>query len=117
MSKESNARQWIESKMFRLTKGYRLRIANEGRPIKQVVIRYEDLFFTIDLDSETGDPTGGFGWSRQGGMTPLVPIREYYTATRNEAKQKWSRERRQKHSQRMELHHAKLRAERLEDFS
>lgn len=76
-------RNWIESKWFSLQTGARVEIANDGKPIEQVVIRYKDFFFEIDFDVESGEPTGGFGWTHGSPITN-VPIREFYTAVRNE---------------------------------
>lgn len=55
---------------------------NDGKPIDQVVIRHKDLFFIIDIDTASGEPTGGFGWSQGEAMTH-VPVREQYTAVLN----------------------------------
>lgn len=74
-------KNWIERKLFWLKTGVQMEVANNGKPIDQVVIRYKDYFFMIDLDAESGEPTGGFGWSEGTPMTP-VPIREHYTAVR-----------------------------------
>lgn len=57
--------------------------ANDGKPIEELVIRHKNLFFMIDIDAESGEPTGDFGWSKDTPMTH-VPIREHYTTMRNE---------------------------------
>ena len=73
---------WIECKLFWLKHGVKLEIANDGKPTEQVVIRYKDFFFEIDFDAESGEPTGGFGWTHGSPITH-VPIREFYTAKRS----------------------------------
>ena len=55
--------------------------ANDGKPIDQVVIRHKNYFFMIDIDAESGEPTGEFGWSEGTPMTH-VPIREHYQTVR-----------------------------------
>jgi hypothetical protein len=80
MSKVSN---WFESKLFWLKTGSKLEIANDGKPVEEVVIRYKDYFFMVDIDAESGEPTGGFGWNKGNPITP-VPVREFYTAVREE---------------------------------
>lgn len=76
-------KNWLESKMFWLKTGHKLVIANDGKPVEEIVIRYKDLFFMIMLDAESGEPTGGFGWS-QGDAITHTPAREFYTAKREE---------------------------------
>lgn len=55
-------------------------LANNGKPIDVVTIRYKDLYFFVDIDVESGEPTGGFGWSHDPTMNPTVPIREVWEA-------------------------------------
>lgn len=74
-------KQLMESKLFWLRTGHVLRVANDGNPVDQVVIKYQDIYFEIMIDCESGDPTGDFGWSRDP-MMSHVPIREHYVATR-----------------------------------
>lgn len=75
----SKLKRWLEEKSFWLRIGTRLEIANDGKPIEQVIIRYKDFFFMVDIDVESGQPTGGFGWSEGTPMTH-VPVRDHYTA-------------------------------------
>jgi len=58
-------------------------LANGGKPVEQVVIRYKDFFLEIEFDVESGEPTGGFGWTEGSPMTH-VPIKDFYTAKRND---------------------------------
>lgn len=58
--------------------------ANDGKPIEEVVIRYKDFYFMIDLDVESGKPTGEFGWSEGTPMSP-TPVRDIYIARRQYA--------------------------------
>lgn len=74
----------FERLWFRAKTGHDIKIANGGKPVEEVVIRYKDIYFTIDFDSETGEPTGDFGWSRDSGMTH-IPVREFYTASREQS--------------------------------
>lgn len=76
-------KDWLGRKLFWLRTGIRVEVANNGKPVEQVVIRYKNYFFMVDIDEESGEPTGGFGWSEGTPMTH-VPIREHYTATREE---------------------------------
>lgn len=78
-------KNWLDKTLFWLKTGHRLQIANDGKPIEQLVIRYKDLFFMIDLDAETLEPTGSFGWSQGTPMTH-IPIREHYVASRPQAR-------------------------------
>jgi hypothetical protein len=75
-------KRWLEFKLFHLKTGIRIEIANDGKPIDELVIRHGDYFFMIALDAETGEPTGNFGWSHGSAMTH-IPIREFYTARRD----------------------------------
>ena len=75
--------RWINDKAFELRTGIKTEVANDGKPVEEVVIRYKDFYFTILLDAESGEPTGNFGWSEGNPMTH-VPIREFYTAVRKE---------------------------------
>jgi hypothetical protein len=76
-------KDWLHNKLFWLKTGTKIEVANEGKPIEQVVIRYKDFYFMIDIDVESGEPTGDFGWSEGQAMTP-VPVREFYIAVRKE---------------------------------
>jgi len=78
-------RNWFASKWYWLKTGDELKIANGGKPIEEIVIRYKNFYFMIDMDVETGDPTGDFCWSQGTAMTRM-PIREFYTATRKDHK-------------------------------
>ena len=60
-------------------------LANDGKSIDQIVVRYKSFFFMIDIDAESGEPTGNFGWSEGEPITP-TPIKEFYTATREDIK-------------------------------
>lgn len=73
-----NIKTWVESKLISARVGVTVKIANNGKPIDELVIRYKDYFLMIDLDAETGEPTGNFGWSD----TPMThtPIRDFWTA-------------------------------------
>ena len=77
--------EWIKSRLFWLRTGIDVKVANEGNPIDQVVIRYKNFFFMIDIDVESGEPTGDFGWSEGTPMTP-VPIREHYKAVKGSSR-------------------------------
>jgi hypothetical protein len=74
-------RNWIDEKITSLRVGVPVRIANEGKPIDIITIRYKDFYFFIDIDSEYGEPTGGFGWSEDPTMNPTVPIRDMWVAS------------------------------------
>lgn len=80
MTKLSN---WLEENLFFLKTGSRLKIANDGKPVDEVIIRYKDYYFSIMTDCETGDPTGYFGWTH-GSPVTHVPIRDFYTAKRED---------------------------------
>lgn len=73
-------RNWIEEKLESLKADTQVKIANDGNPIEEITIRYKDVYFFIDIDSETEKPTGIFGWSTDPLMNPTVPIREIWTA-------------------------------------
>jgi hypothetical protein len=66
--------------MSKVIKGDKMKLTNlkDGKAIESVVIRYKDLYFDIDLDAETKEPTGGFGWSHDPTMNPTVPIRDIW---------------------------------------
>ncbi len=70
----------LERLWFRATTGADIRVANHGKPIDQITIRYKDFYFFVDIDDETQEPTGGFGWSKDPTMNPSVPIRKIWTA-------------------------------------
>lgn len=71
---------WIEERVASLKAGVPVRIANDGKPIDVLVIRHKDIYFYIDIDVESGEPTGGFGWSTDPTMSP-TPIRDILIAT------------------------------------
>lgn len=81
MSKVKNR---ITELLFRVQTGKRLHIANDGKSVNPIVIRYKDYFFEIMLDSETGEPTGDFSWSGDSGMFH-TPVREHLVAKEQEA--------------------------------
>lgn len=60
--------------------GAPVRTANNGKPIDEITIRYKDFYFFIDIDIESGEPTGDFGWSHDPTMNPTVPIRDILIA-------------------------------------
>lgn len=74
-------RNWFTEKMFWLRTGTLIHIANDGKPIEQITIRYKDLYFFIDLDEESGEPTGDFGWATDPTMNPTVLIRDIWVAS------------------------------------
>lgn len=75
----------LEEYAFWLKTGAKIKIANNGKPTSQKVIRLDGYFFEIDFDVETGEPTGDFGWT-YGSPITHVPIREFYTAKLAEEK-------------------------------
>lgn len=75
-------KDWFERKMFWLKTGTRMELANGGKPIDELVIRYKDIFFNIDIDYESGLPTGEFSWT-QGTPITHTPIRDFYTAVKD----------------------------------
>lgn len=79
-------KNWIENKWLSLRVGTPVVIANDGKPIDEITIRYKDYYFFIDLDAETGEPTGGFGWSEDPSMNPTVLVRDILVATPEEGK-------------------------------
>lgn len=58
--------------------------ANDGKPIEQITIKYKQYYFFIDLDGETGEPTGGFGWSNDPSMNPTVEVRDILIAEKKD---------------------------------
>lgn len=76
-------KDWFSRKAFELKTGIPINLANDGKPIEQVVIGWNDFYFSIDIDHESGEPTGGFGWSRDPTVFQ-VPLREQYKAVRKE---------------------------------
>lgn len=78
-----NLRNKLEELIASFRAGTNVKIANNGRPTNQVVIRHGEFFLMVDFDVETGEPTGDFGWSR----SPMthVPVREFFR-TRRETK-------------------------------
>lgn len=70
----------LENWFLSLKVGAKVEIANNGKPIEQITIRYQNLYFFIDIDAESKEPTGGFGWSDDPTMNPTVPIRDIWTA-------------------------------------
>jgi hypothetical protein len=75
-----SVKNWIEEKIYLLKVGAKVEIANDGKPIDQVTIRYKNLYFFVDIDSESGEPTGDFSWSDDPTMNPTVSIRNIWTA-------------------------------------
>lgn len=71
----------LERLWFKARTGMDVRIANHGKPIEQVTIRYKDLYFFVDIDEETQEPTGDFGWSHDPTMNPTVAVRDIWVAT------------------------------------
>ena len=78
MSKLTN---WVEEKIFKLRTGIDMEIANDGNPVDEVVIVYNGYYLSVWFDQESGEPTGDFGWSRDGAMFP-VPIRDHLVAVK-----------------------------------
>ena len=81
-------KNWVDEKIASLRVGVPVRIANGGKPIDVVTIRYKDFYFFVDIDVESGEPTGSFGWSEDPTMNPTVPIREIWTASPPKSKLK-----------------------------
>lgn len=69
----------LQRLLFKLKTGAGIEVANGGKPVDEIVIRYKDFFFGIMIDVETGEPTGDFGWSKDPGMFHK-PIREHLIA-------------------------------------
>lgn len=69
---------WLQRQLFKARTGSDIRVANNGNPVDEVVIRHKDFYFGIMIDVESGEPTGDFGWSRDAGMFPATPIRDHY---------------------------------------
>lgn len=61
-----------------------IHMVNDGNPVDEVIIRYKDYYFNVTIDVESGEPTGDFGWTHGSPITH-TPIREFYTATREES--------------------------------
>ena len=78
MSKLTN---WIDEKLFKLRTGYDLEIANDGKPVEEVIIQCRGYYLSVMFDPESGEPTGNFGWSDDGAMFP-VPIRDHLVAVK-----------------------------------
>lgn len=74
-------RNWFNEKKLSLQTGVTVKIANNGNSADVITIRYKNLYFFVDIDTESQEPTGGFGWSEDPTMNPTVPIREIWTAT------------------------------------
>ncbi len=68
---------WLQRKLYKVKTGADIKIANDGKPIEQLVIKYKDFYFGIDIDVESGEPTGDFGWSNDAMMFPSTPVRHY----------------------------------------
>jgi len=75
-------RDWL----LGLKTGASIRVLNDGKPMEVVTIRYKDFYFFVDIDVDSGKPTGGFGWSEDPTMNPTVPIRDIWTARPPERK-------------------------------
>lgn len=85
-------RNWFEEKIASVRVGAPVKIANDGKSVDVVTIRYKDLYFFVDIDTESSEPTGDFGWSEDPTMNPTVPIREIWTAQPPTAQPKASTE-------------------------
>lgn len=75
-----NIPRWIEDKLMTLRTGVRTEVVNDGNPVDVITIRYKDVYLFVDIDVESGKPTGDFGWSHDPTMNPTVPIRDVWTA-------------------------------------
>lgn len=76
-------RNKITELIYSFRAGAPVRIANNGKPIDVVTIRYKDFYFFVDIDVESGEPTGTFGWSEDPTMNPTVPIRDILIAKKD----------------------------------
>lgn len=74
-------KKWIENVGLSLKVGTPVKMANNLNPIEQVTIRYKDFYFFVDIDVESGEPTGSFGWSEDPTMNPTTTLREIWTAS------------------------------------
>lgn len=61
-------------------------LANDGKPIDTVTIKYKDVYLFIDIDAETEEPTGNMGWSHDPTMNPQKTVREILIARRSDGK-------------------------------
>ncbi len=52
----------------------KIELANDGKAVDEVVIQYKDIFVSVFLDAESGEPTGDFGWSHDATVFS-VPVR------------------------------------------
>ena len=75
-------KRWFEYKKFWVKTGIPMEVANNGKPIDELVIRHKDLFFIIDIDCESGLPTGHFCWCQDSPITH-TSIRDFYTAVKD----------------------------------
>lgn len=73
---------WLQRKLFKFRTGSDIKVANDGKPVEELVIQYKDFYFGIMIDVESGEPTGDFGWTRDPGMFPATPIRDYMKAVK-----------------------------------
>lgn len=73
-------RQWLENKWLGIKLGIPVEIANDGKPIEVITIQYKDVYFFVDIDSETQEPTGGFGWSQDPTMNPTIKLKDILVA-------------------------------------
>lgn len=79
----ANIKNWIDSKLFWLKTGNRLRFINDGEAVDEVVIQYKDYYLSIMTDIKTGDPTGDFYWTKDP-MMFHIPMREWLIAKEKE---------------------------------
>lgn len=52
-----------------------IHMVNDEKPVDEVVIQYKDIYISMFIDLETGEPTGDFAWSHDPTMFS-IPIRE-----------------------------------------
>lgn len=73
----------LPEKIFLRLLGYKTTIANEGRPVEDLVIKHRDIYMSILLDGETGEPTGHLSWTKeQSNASPVTSVNEYYTTVK-----------------------------------
>lgn len=77
-------KNWLIERTYWLRTGQTMKIANAGHPVDEIVIRYEDYYFSIMLDAESGEPTGDFYWSADPLMSHVL-VRERYVAKKERA--------------------------------
>ena len=52
-----------------------IHMVNNEKPVDEVVIQYKDIYISMFIDIEFGEPTGDFAWSHDPTIFSL-PIRE-----------------------------------------